>query len=52
MSYTDRAILISEIEKLLPKAAKLNNANYDPIEFVYSFLLSVCRDVDKQEETI
>lgn len=50
MSNADRTILIEEITKMLPKVARLQNPNYDPIEFIYFFALSVCKDVDAQED--
>ena len=49
MSNADKRILIEEITKMLPKVARLQNPNYDPIEFIYSFALGVCRDVEAQE---
>lgn len=50
MSDADKRILIEEITKMLPKVARIQYPRYDPIEFIYSFALCVCRDVDAQED--
>ncbi len=52
MSDHDKALLIEEITKLLPKVARYNYQDFDALSFLYLFTVHVCDDVDEQEAAV